>query len=100
MQEVYTFPMFNSEEIKSLRQDVDALGAQIEMLQEALEARHGEIMDKLEQLSSQIEEQSQSDVTQDDIEDLKATVVGVGSDVEEMAEAVKEIDEKLEESSS
>ena len=39
--------MFNSEEIKSLRQDVDALGAQIEQGQQDSEARHQEVLAKL-----------------------------------------------------
>ena len=39
--------MFSSEEIKSLRQDVDALGAQIEQGQQDSEARHQEVLAKL-----------------------------------------------------
>ena len=43
--------MFDNPEIKKLRQDIDALSAQIEMSQESAETRHAEVLAKIDAFS-------------------------------------------------
>lgn len=89
--------MEESEEVKALRQDIDALSEQISILVENAEVRHAEIIAKLEFLEERIADSKADELAghiaqtmAPDIEELKQGMQGI-------AEAVKKVQESLEE---
>ena len=72
--------MFESREIKALRQDVDALSEQIEKLIEGQEVRHADLMNKLDVIEAKIEQEEG---------DLSSQMEDIKSELEEVKEAAK-----------
>ena len=63
--------MSDSEELKRLQQDVDALSEQVAMLQESLDVRHSEVIARLEVLDETIKSglEGIEEFLQDDMDD-------------------------------
>ena len=63
--------MSDSEELKRLQQDVDALSEQVAMLQESLDVRHSEVIARLEVLDETIKSglEGIEEFMQDDMDD-------------------------------
>ncbi len=91
----YTVRMFESSEIKQMRQEIDGLTEQVRLLNENSEFRHQEVVVKLDLLSDALDELIQKEVSTADIEDIKATMETTQSEVSDLIDVVNSIDEQL-----
>jgi uncharacterized coiled-coil DUF342 family protein len=82
--------MFDNGEIKSLRQDVDALSEQISLLIETLENRHMEVMARLDVLEEKVGE-----IRQEDIDEIKGAAEEIRGEVSDLAETMQSLDEHI-----
>ncbi len=83
--------MFDSAELKALRQEIDGLTEQLRILVENQEMQHQDVMAKLDML----EEAVGKEVSQDDVEDIKTLVEATSVEVSDLAETVQSIDDHL-----
>ncbi len=78
-----------------MRQEIDGLTEQVRIMNENQEIRHQDLMNKLEQLADAVEDRSRQEVSQEDIEEIKVAVDSTQSEISDLVETVKSIDEHL-----
>ncbi len=83
--------MFENQEIKGLRQDVDLISEQISRLVEMLDSRHADVIMRLELLEEKIDAGFSKDISRQDIEDIRVNTETVREEVSEIAEAIQEM---------
>ncbi len=87
--------MFDNPEIKGLRQDIDLISEQISKLVEMLDSRHAEIMTRLDVMEEKLDVGFSEEVSQSDIEDIKATVEQTNEEITELTETVQNLDAQI-----
>lgn len=96
------------EQLKGMRQDVDALAEQVTLLVEQLEVRHAEILSRLEGLEAKFDEsvegiyesigelhENGSEISSKDVAEIKELIEETNQEVATISETVQNIDEEL-----
>lgn len=85
--------MFDGGELQKLRQDIDALGAQFDVLQNTLEARHQELMERIAVIDEQQKAIIESGLSDDDIDAIREALASQPEvlDDDELYEQAKDL---------
>lgn len=85
--------MFDGGELQKLRQDIDALGAQFDVLQNTLEARHQELMERIAVIDEQQKAIIESGLSNDDIDAIREALASQPEvlDDDELYEQAKDL---------